>query len=90
MESKGKKDCGKQIGVVSNYFEHVGVAAIKLSSGLKIGDKIRVCGGENTDFEQEVSSIQIQHKPVKKAGKSDEIGIKINEKVRKGYEVYKA
>ena len=41
-----KKPEGKQIGVVSNYFKHVKAAAIKLSAPLKVGDKIKVKGGE--------------------------------------------
>ena len=83
-----KEFVGKQIGEVSNYFEQIGVAAIKLDSGLKIGDKIRICGGE-VDFEQNVESMQIHHEKVQNAKKGDEIGIKINEKVRKGYKVFK-
>jgi putative protease len=80
----------KQIGVVSNYFDHIGVAAIKLSAALKTGDKIRIKGGEDTDFEQEVGSMQIHHEKVDKAKKRDEVGLKVSEKVRKGYHVYKA
>jgi len=80
----------KQIGEISNYFEHIEVAAIKLFGALKVGDRIRIKGGENTDFEQEVESMQIQHKKVEKAKKGDEIGMKVNEKVRKGYKVFKA
>ena len=77
------------IGVVSNYFSHVGVAAIKLEKSLKKGDKIKVSGGD-IEFEQEVGSMQIHGKDVETAKKGDEIGIKINEKVRKGYRVFKA
>jgi len=76
------------IGVVSNYFDHVGVAAIKLKTGLKKGDKIRVVGG-NIDFKQTVDSMQIQHKIVSEAKKGNEIGIKLKEKVRKGYKIFK-
>ena len=76
------------IGVVSNYFDHVGVAAIKLKTGLKKGDKIKVVGG-NVEFEQKVESMQIQHKAVLEAKKGDEIGIKLNEKVRKDYKIFK-
>jgi len=79
----------KQIGTVSNYFEHVGVIAIKLVAPLKVGDKIKIVGGE-VDFEQTVESMQIQHKSVKNAKKGDEIGVKIKEKARKGYKVFKA
>jgi len=78
----------KQIGTVSNFFDHVGVAAIKLTSGLKVGDKIRIVGGE-VDAEEKIGSMQIQHEKVEKAKKGDEIGLKIKAKVRKGYNVFK-
>ncbi len=78
----------KQIGVVSNYFEHVGVAALKLGAALKVGDKIKIVGGEK-EFEQEIKSMQVQHEKVEKAKKGDEVGIKVGEKVRKGYRVFK-
>jgi len=77
-----------EIGVVSNYFEHVNAAAIKLTKPLKVGDKIQIKGGE-TDFEQKVESMQIDKKKVDKAKKGDEIGIIISQKVRKGYKVFK-
>ena len=79
---------GKQIGVVSNYFEHVGVAAIKLAGSIKLGDTLRIVGGDK-DFEQVIDSMQINHKFVESAKKGDEIGVKITEKVRKDYKVYK-
>ena len=79
----------KQIGTISNYFDHVGVAAIKLGAALKVGDKIHIVGGEDTDFEEKVKSMQIQHEKVEKAKKGDEVGIKLKEKVRKGYKVSK-
>ena len=88
LKSKKLKKKGKQIGEVSNYFDQVSVAAIELEAGLEVGDKIRVCGG-GVDFEQKVESMQIQHEKVEKAKKGDEIGIKIKEKVRKGYKVFK-
>jgi len=78
----------KQIGTVSNYFDHVGVAAIKLTSGLKLGSTIRLVGGD-TDFTEVVDSMQIQRKNVKSAKKGDEIGVKVSQKVRKGYKVFK-
>ncbi len=78
----------KLIGEVSNYFEHVGAASVKLNSELKVGDKIKFVGGE-IEFEQEIKSMQIHREPVQKAKKGDEVGIKIKEKVRKGYKVFK-
>lgn len=79
----------QEIGEVSNYFEKVGVAAIKLTAPLKVGDEIHIKGGEDTDFTQEVESMQINHENVEEANAGDEVGMKVKEKVRKGYKVYK-
>ena len=78
----------KQIGTVSNYFDHVKVAAIKLTTALKAGDTVRISGGE-VEFKQPIKSMQIMHDKVEKAKKGDEIGIKVKNKVRKGYKVFK-
>lgn len=78
----------KEIGEISNFFEHVSAAAIKLSAALKVGDKIKIKGGD-TEFEQTVDSMQINRKDVKSAKKGDEIGILVNDKVRRGYKVFK-
>lgn len=77
----------KEIGQVSSYFSNVGVAAIKLSKGLKTGDKIHI-KGHTTDFETSVDSIEIDREEVEKAGKGDHIGIKVPEKVRPNDVVY--
>ena len=78
----------KQIGTVSNYFNHLKVAAIKLTSPLKVGDVIKFVGGE-VDYDMPIESIQINNKNVDAAKKGNEIGIKVKEKVRKDYKVYK-
>ena len=79
----------KPIGVVSNYFQHVKAAAIKLSGSLKIGDKIKIIGA-NKEVELTVESMQIDRKDVDKAKKGDEIGLLVPEDVHKGNKVYKA
>lgn len=79
---------GKQIGEVFNYFEKVGVIAINLTAPLKVGETIRVVGGE-IDFTEVVSSMQIEGKNVEKAKKGDSVGIKVSQKCHKGYKVFK-
>ena len=76
----------KEIGEVSTYFSHVEVAAITLSGSLKVGDRVRI-KGHTTDFEQLIDSMQINRKEVKEAKKGDEIGIKVNDRVRPGDKV---
>lgn len=79
---------GKLIGKISHYFGNIGVGVVELSDTLKVGDTIRIVGGE-TDFEQTVDSMEVDHKKVDKAKKGDGIGLKISQKVREGYKVYK-
>jgi len=71
----------KEIGRVSSYFSHVGVAAIKLSGKLKVGDKVHI-KGHTTDFEIAIEGMQIERKDIKQGKKGDHIGIKVPEKVR--------
>lgn len=87
MKKEAKFSEGKQIGVVSNYFDHVGVVAIKLNGNLKVGDKIKIVGGD-VDFEEIIESMQIHNKSIDKAKKGDDVGIKIDGKARKGYKVF--
>lgn len=80
----------KEIGAVSNYFDHVNAAAVRLSGALKIGDRIKIKGkGGEVEFEQDVGEMQINRKNVSSAKKGDEIGVIVEQKVRKGYKVYK-
>ncbi len=77
----------KEVGEVSTYFSHVGVAAIKLSGKLETGNKIHI-KGHTTDFEQKVKSMQIKNKEVSSAKKGDHIGIKVDDKVRPNDKVF--
>lgn len=78
-----------QIGEVTNYFKQVKAAAVKLTAPLKIGEKIKVKGGE-TEFEMTVDSMQIDREEIVEAKKGDEVGLLVPEDVHKGYKVFKA
>jgi putative protease len=80
---------GKLIGKITHYFSNIEVAVIELLTPLKIGDNIRIVGGQETDFEQKVDSMQIEHEQVKSAKKGDSVGMKVDEKVHEGYKVFK-
>jgi len=79
---------GKLIGKITHYFGNIGVAVIELSDALKVGDTIRIVGG-TTDFTQQIESMEIEHQKVEAAKAGDSAGLKINQKVREGYKVYK-
>lgn len=78
----------EEVGKVTHYFSKIGVGAIELSGELKLGDKIKIKGA-TTDFEQLVESMQVEGKPVERAGPGDSVGLKLKEKVREGDVVYK-
>lgn len=79
---------GKLIGKITHYFNKIGVAVIELEDVLRVGDTIRIVGGE-TDFTQVVESMEVEHQKVKEAKAGQSVGLKVNEKVREGYKVYK-
>ena len=79
----------ERVGVVTHYFGHLSVAAIRIETGsLRVGDSIHILG-HTSDFRQRVDSMQIEHQPVTEAGKRQEIGIKVTEHARENDDVYK-
>jgi outer membrane biosynthesis protein TonB len=77
------------IGVVEDYFSHVGVIATTLKAALAVGDKLHV-RGHTTDMAETVDSLQIEHAPVAAAAAGDSVGIKVIGKCRAGDYIYKA
>jgi putative protease len=88
MPNKETAEEGILIGKITHYFGHLGVAVIELSDTLKVGDDIRIVGGE-ADFNQPVDSMEYEHEKIKEAKKGQSVGMKVAEKVHEGYKVYK-
>ena len=78
----------KLIGTVVHYYDHVGVAGIVLTGTLKVGDTIHVVG-HTTDFTETIESMQIDHDPVKKGKKGEDVGIHVVGRARIHDQVYK-
>ncbi len=78
----------KLIGRVSHYYGNIGVAIIELSDNLKVGDRIKFVGKE-TDFEQEVGSMEVDYKKTEEALSGNSVGLKVDQKVKQGFQVYK-
>lgn len=78
----------QMIGKVADFFARPVVAAIQLTGGLKLGDRIHI-KGHTTDLEVNVGSMQIDNVAVEEAKAGDSVGIKVSERVRKGDIVYK-
>ena len=76
------------IGKVDHWFGRIGVAGIELTDKLAVGDSIHILG-HTTDFEQEITSMQIMHQDVNEAGPGDDVGVKVQFRARVGDRVYK-
>ena len=73
----------KRLGEVKHYFGQIGVAVLRIKEGLEVGNL-----GHTTDFEQTVTSMEIDHKKVTSVKPGDDFAIKVLEKVRRGDAVY--
>lgn len=78
----------KIVGKIIHFYTNIGVGIIELSDELKTGERIHI-KGSNTDFEQSVDSMQVEHQDVQSAKAGDSIGLKVSEKIREGDEVFK-
>ena len=78
----------KLIGRIDHWFGKISVAGIELTDTLAVGDRVHFLG-YTTDFEQEITSMQIMHQDVPTAGPGDSVGVKVQFKVRPGDRVYK-
>ena len=79
---------GTQIGTVTHYFDHINVAVLTLTEPLSVGDTIHILG-HSTDFKQEVSSLQIEHKEVKEAKPGDDVAMRVTQRVHPHDKVFK-
>lgn len=79
----------EKVGKVQKFFAKPSVAAIEVIAGvLKIGDKLHF-KGHTTDFEDTITSMQVENEPIEEAKQGDLIGIRVKERVRENDTVYK-
>ncbi|MCX5714241.1 MAG: translation elongation factor-like protein [Candidatus Omnitrophica bacterium] len=76
------------IGKITHYFPKVRAAVVKLKLPVSAGDPIKI-KGHTTDFQQIITSMEIDHVPVNQAKKGAEIGLQVDSRVRSGDVVYK-
>jgi len=77
------------IGKINHYYPKIKVGLLKLNTGnLKIGDEIMIIGKTTGIIKHKIKNMEINHKPVKKVSKGQEVGIKLP-KCRKNDEIYK-
>jgi hypothetical protein len=79
---------GIRVGKVTHYFDRIGVAVVDLSGDLTTGDRICVLG-RRTEFEQLVSSMEIDHQQISMGRPGMEIAIQLIEPVHPGDILFK-
>ncbi|HEY60601.1 MAG TPA: hypothetical protein G4N92_07975 [Anaerolineae bacterium] len=79
---------GERIGEVSHFYGRISVAVINLSGKLKIGDTVHFLG-HGADFQQEVSSMQIEHESIQAGKKGNEVAVKVIKPVKRGTAIFK-
>ena len=78
----------EKVGEITHYFTRIGVAVVDLSGSLKVGDRIAI-KGMTTNFEMTIGSMQVEGVNIEEAGAGDDIGMKVDDRVRQGDIVYK-
>ena len=78
------------IGKCTNYFKKIGVAEFKLeTNNLKVGDEIVVTGPTTGVYQNTVSEIRFDLKPVDEGVKGQRISVPIDEVIRRADKLYK-
>jgi len=66
------------IANITQYLTNKQVAIMKISSGkLEVGDELYIIGDKTGIIHHKIERIEVNHQPISKAKKGDEIGIKI-------------
>ena len=76
------------VGTVTPYFGKPQVGIVALTSDVTTGETLRFLG-HGADFQQTVTSMQVEHAAVATASAGTEVGIRVDQRVREGTEVYR-
>lgn len=78
----------QEVGEVTHYWTHLGVAGVHLNEPIEVGDHIHVLG-HTSDFEQDVGSIEVEHHKIDHAEAGTDVGIRVSEHAREHDRVYR-
>jgi putative protease len=79
---------GEQVGEVIHFYGKINVAVLRCEKPLKVGDQIHFLG-RHTDFEQEVTSMQVEHQAVEEVASGSEVAIKVKQRTRRGDKIFR-
>jgi len=80
---------GKRVGAITHYFDKINVGVLKVDLPLKTGDPIEIRRKGLVAGQEIIRSMQMNHNPITRAKRGDEIGLKLKTSAQKGDELYK-
>lgn len=81
------EDLGSKVGEVTHFFPDISVAVVSVEEEIEVGDELAFQGA-TTNFRQTVESMEVDHEEVEKAEEGQEVGMKVEDRVREGDEVF--
>jgi putative protease len=78
----------ERVGRVTHYYNRIRVAVLELRGRLNVGDVVHF-RGHTTDFVQKIESMEIEHERVESVGPGSDVALRVNERVRRGDDVFK-
>lgn len=82
-----KTKAPKPVGTVTHFYTEISVAIVKFNKKIPVGARLAFRGA-TTDFEDNVKSMQYDHKPIVVAPKGKQVGVRVKKRVREGDAVY--
>ena len=83
------KKTEKEIGKIVHWYDKINVAVIKLAGKLSVGDKIKV-KRHDSEFEETVSSMQLNHEAISSGKKGQEVAVMLSNKSHEGALIFPA
>lgn len=80
---------GVRVGKVTHYFDRIHVAVLQLERPLALGDHVQFVKRGFVLFEQEVTSMQVNHQGISAAQAGEEVAIRVIDEVSRNTEVHK-
>jgi hypothetical protein len=87
LEKGVKMSERRAIGTVIHYWTRLGVAGVELADSLQVDDWVHFRGAI-TDFQQRVTSMQLNHCYIQNAQAGQRIGVLVADRVRVGDTVF--
>jgi len=78
---------GVRVGKVTHYFDRIRVAVVQLERPLSVGDYVQFVKRGYVLFDQEITSMQVNHESIASAPAGAEVAIRVIDEVARNTEI---